>query len=224
LEQAIGKKLHHIGILLNFALANKGVFIGVVGPSWRQTKLVIRRIGDFAHRLPAGSKIVVQKTRITCPNGSVIEAFPNNPDTIRGPTLHVVYADEFNFIPNAEDLYDAALFTLGTTNGKFICKYLKISPKIKDKNKDYRGRFFTQKTVFLAKALGMNLSYSFTPYVAGPYSRDLACDYYANTDKVESLNSGYELSNQEIEILDKIKSCSGIYDSMHGSNSHHRIS
>ena len=63
----------------------------------------------------------MQKTRITCPNGSVIEAFPNNPDTIRGPTLHCVYADEFNFIPNAEDLYDAALFTLGTTNGKFIC-------------------------------------------------------------------------------------------------------
>jgi uncharacterized protein YwgA len=93
-------------------------------------------------------------------------------------------------------------------------KYLEISPKIKDKNKDYRGRFFTQKTVFLAKALGINLSYSFTPYVSGPYSRDLACDYYANTDKVESLNSGYELSNQEIEILDKIKSCSGIYHSM----------
>ena len=71
--------------------ANLAVNIGVVGPSWRQTKLVIRRIGDFARRLPAGSKIIVQKTRITCANGSVIEAFPNNPDTIRGPTLHVVY-------------------------------------------------------------------------------------------------------------------------------------
>jgi phage FluMu gp28-like protein len=82
---------------------------------------VIRRIGEFARRLPPGSKIIVQKTKITCPNGSVIEAFPNNPDTIRGPTLQCVFADEFNFIPNAEDLYDAALFTLGTTNGKFIC-------------------------------------------------------------------------------------------------------
>jgi hypothetical protein len=108
-------------VRLNYALANAGVYIGVVGPSWRQTKLAIRRIGDFARRLPPGSKIVIQKTRVTCPNGSVIEAFPNNPDTIRGPTLHVVYADEFNFIPNAENLYDVALFTLGTTNGKFIC-------------------------------------------------------------------------------------------------------
>lgn len=93
-------------------------------------------------------------------------------------------------------------------------KYLEISPKIKDKNKGYRGRFFTQKTAFLAKALGMNLPYSFTPYVSGPYSHDLACDYYANADKVESLNSDYKLSKQEVEILDKIKSCSGIYESM----------
>ena len=121
-----GKSFTTSGLLLDVALspesygfpANSAVNIGVVGPSWRQTKLVIRRIGDFARRLPAGSKIIVQKTRITCANGSVIEAFPNNPDTIRGPTLHVVYADEFNFIPNAEDLYDAALFTLGNNEWK----------------------------------------------------------------------------------------------------------
>ena len=93
-------------------------------------------------------------------------------------------------------------------------KYLEISPKIRAKNKDYRGRFFTQKTAFLAKALGINLPYSFTPFVSGPYSHDLACDYYANADKVETLDSDYKLSNQEIEILDKIKSCSGIYESM----------
>jgi phage FluMu gp28-like protein len=116
-----GKSFTTSGILLNYALAHPEIYIGVVGPSWRQTKLVIRRIGAFARKLPPGSKINVQKTKITCSNGSVIEAFPNNPDTIRGPTLHVVYADEFNFIPNADDLYDAALFTLGTTNGKFIC-------------------------------------------------------------------------------------------------------
>jgi phage FluMu gp28-like protein len=54
-------------------------------------------------------------------NGSIIEAFPNNPDTIRGPTLHVVYCDEMNFIPNDEEMYDAILFTLSTTNGKFVC-------------------------------------------------------------------------------------------------------
>jgi len=93
-------------------------------------------------------------------------------------------------------------------------KYLEINPKIKDKNKDYRGRFYTQKTAYIAKALGINLTYCFTPYVSGPYSHDLACDYYANADKLETHNSKYKLSNQEIQILDKIKCCSGIYDSM----------
>jgi uncharacterized protein YwgA len=93
-------------------------------------------------------------------------------------------------------------------------KYLQISPKIKDKHKDYRGRFLTQKTTFLAKALGINLTYVFTPYVSGPYSHDLACDYYANAERVESLDFIYQLSKQEMAILDKIKGCAGIYESM----------
>ena len=50
----------------------------------------------------------------------MIEAFPNNPDTIRGNTFHRIWWDEVNFTPNDEDLYDAILFTLGTTNGKLI--------------------------------------------------------------------------------------------------------
>ena len=66
-----GKSFTTSGILLNYALANANIYIGVVGPSWRQTKLVIRSIGDFARRLPPGSKIMVQKTKITCPNGSM---------------------------------------------------------------------------------------------------------------------------------------------------------
>jgi hypothetical protein len=60
----------------------------------------------------------VQKTKITLHNNSVIEAFPNNPDTIRGNTFHRIWWDEVNFTPNDEDLYDAILFTLGTTDGK----------------------------------------------------------------------------------------------------------
>jgi phage FluMu gp28-like protein len=50
----------------------------------------------------------------------MIEAFPNNPDTIRGPTFKVIWIEECNFVPNDEELYDAILFTLGTTNGKLI--------------------------------------------------------------------------------------------------------
>jgi len=54
-------------------------------------------------------------------NGSTIQAFPNQPTNLRGFTLHAVYADEFGWIPNDQEMYDAILFTLATTSGKFIC-------------------------------------------------------------------------------------------------------
>jgi phage FluMu gp28-like protein len=98
---------------------NADLNIGFVGPSWRQTKLNIRRVASFCRNLPQQG-MHVQKTKITFPNGSIIEAFPNNPDTIRGPTFKIIWIEEANFVPNDEELYDAILFTLGTTNGKLI--------------------------------------------------------------------------------------------------------
>jgi hypothetical protein len=114
-----GKSFFVSAILLNDAWEHRDLYIAIVGPSWRQTKLNIRRMGGFARKL-MGSDRGIQKTRISLPNGSVIEAFPNNPDTIRGPTFHRIWWEECNFTPNSEDLYDAILFTLGTTNGKLI--------------------------------------------------------------------------------------------------------
>jgi hypothetical protein len=93
--------------------------IGFIGPSWRQTKLNLRRVAGFCRNLPQGS-CHIQKTRISFKNGSVIEAFPNNADTIRGNTFHRLWWDETNFTAGDEDLYDAILFTLGTTNGKLV--------------------------------------------------------------------------------------------------------
>ena len=91
--------------------------VGFVGPSWRQTKLNIRRVAGFCRNLPQ-QDLHIQRTRISLPNGSVIEAFPNNPDTIRGNTFHRIWWGEANFTAGDQDLYDAVLFTLGTTNGK----------------------------------------------------------------------------------------------------------
>jgi len=116
-----GKSHTMAALLLHYALTHPNINIGVVGPSWRQTKLVIRRINGFLQKIPKNYYYKPQRTIVRLKNGSVIEAFPNNPDTIRGPTLHIVYADEMNFIPNDEEMYDAILFTLGTTNGKFVC-------------------------------------------------------------------------------------------------------
>ncbi|MEM3697536.1 MAG: terminase family protein [Candidatus Bathyarchaeia archaeon] len=116
-----GKSHTIAALLLHYALTHPNTNIGIVGPSWRQTKLVIRRINQFLRKISKGYYHKPQHTIVRLKNSSVIEAFPNNPETIRGPTLHLVYADEFNFIANDQELYDAILFTLGTTNGKFIC-------------------------------------------------------------------------------------------------------
>ncbi len=76
---------------------------------------------DFLTETYQSPQFEAEKTGIYFSNDSIIECFPNNPDTIRGPTLHLVYWDEMNFTANDEEMYDAILFTLGTTNGKFVC-------------------------------------------------------------------------------------------------------
>jgi hypothetical protein len=116
-----GKTQTISALLLKYAVKNPNSAIGVVGPSWRQTKRILTRINALSRKLPPEIISKSQKTQIDFTNGSSIEAFPNNPETIRGPTLHVVYADEFNFVANDQELYDAILYTLGTTNGKFVC-------------------------------------------------------------------------------------------------------
>jgi len=111
-----------------FAVENKGCQLAVVGPSFRQSKLVIRKINNFIQNklpkdIPYPEILVGRKTlrtKVALVNGAVIEAYPCNPDTIRGPTLNGVLATEFNFVKDDEEMYDAILFTLGTTNGFFI--------------------------------------------------------------------------------------------------------
>jgi phage FluMu gp28-like protein len=116
-----GKSWTISALLVNYALNQPDAYIGVVGPSWRQTKLNIRRMSYFLRKIPPDKYLKPGRTVLRFTNGSVIEAFPNNPDTIRGPTLHVIWWDETNFTPDDTDLYDAVLFTLGTTNGKLVC-------------------------------------------------------------------------------------------------------
>jgi hypothetical protein len=116
-----GKSFIVAALLLWYATTHPNSAIGIVGPSWRQTKRILSRIAAFSRKLPSGYAFKPQRTQIHFTNGSTIEAFPNNPETIRGPTLHVVYADEFNFVANDQELYDAILYTLGTTDGKFVC-------------------------------------------------------------------------------------------------------
>jgi len=116
-----GKTFTISALLLWYATTHPETAIGIVGPSWRQTKRILQKIATLSQKLPKDTALKLQRTQIIFANQSTIEAFPNNPETIRGPTLHVVYADEFNFVVNDQELYDAILYTLGTTNGKFVC-------------------------------------------------------------------------------------------------------
>ncbi len=106
--------------LLHYALTHPGSHIAIVGPSWRQTIIPITKMNYFITKLPKGLFHKPQRTIVRLKNGSIIQAFPNNPNNLRGFSLHCVYADELNFIPNDEEMFDAISFTLATTGGKFI--------------------------------------------------------------------------------------------------------
>jgi hypothetical protein len=208
--------------LLWFALATIGVQVGIVGPSYRQSKLIIRKI--TAHLLKMPKDLLVGrkplKTKITFINGSIIEAYPNNPDTIRGPTLNLIYCDEMNFIKDDEEIYDAILFTLGTTNGRLICS---STPWARDhifyricKDKDFEdfGRHHVTWKQAIEDAGGplkKNILEKIKKQLAADpwrWQREMEAEW-AEDDNVwlsQSLITGCIDPNMEIHVVDRQKS------------------
>lgn len=116
-----GKTHTLAALILYHALARPGSRIVVLAPSLRQSRRLIGKISGFLSRLQGEVvKGRLLRTRLELVNGSTIEAFPNNPSTIRGETLDMVVGDELNFVQNDEELYDAVIYALGTTNGRFL--------------------------------------------------------------------------------------------------------
>jgi len=116
-----GKSFFIALLLIWYALKHSGVTIGIVGPSFRQSKLYIQRINGLLLKVSRRYYEWPQrKTIVRFKNGALIEAFPNNPETIRGHTLHLVCWTEMNFTPDDMDMYDAISYTMATTNGIFI--------------------------------------------------------------------------------------------------------
>lgn len=78
----------------------------------------------------------------------------------------------------------------------------------------YRWRFLTQKIAFLAKSLGMGIGYDFTIYVAGPYSRELNCEYFPDETKtkMDTLQTDYVLTDSDLLILQRIRDCQGLLE------------
>ena len=116
-----GKSLCLTLIALYVALSGADRRIAILAPSLRQSRGMIRRASSFLPKLPKNAlEGRALKTKLEFSNGSVIEAYPNSPETVRGLTLDLLIIDEANYIEDDRALYDAVVFALGTTNGRFI--------------------------------------------------------------------------------------------------------
>jgi hypothetical protein len=116
-----GKSLCLTLICLYVALSSSNRRIAILAPSLRQSRAMIRRASSFLPKLPRNAlEGRALKTKLEFSNGSTIEAFPNSPETVRGLTLDLLIVDEASYIEDDRALYDAIVFALGTTNGRFI--------------------------------------------------------------------------------------------------------
>jgi phage FluMu gp28-like protein len=106
---------------LHTALSGPNRAVAILAPSLRQAQLLIHRIASFLTKLPKEwTEGRVLKRKLSFVNGSTIEAFPNSPETVRGLTLEMLIIDEANYIEDDRALYDAVVYALATTNGRFI--------------------------------------------------------------------------------------------------------
>ncbi len=64
---------------------------------------------------------------------------------------------------------------------KWLVKFLRVPPSKLTRPSSFEERLRVQKAVFLLKHLGISpfSQYAFSLYMSGPYSPDLARDYYA---------------------------------------------
>ncbi len=116
-----GKSYTIAARILFSALHDRETRIAILAPSLRQSRKMVGRVTKFLNKLPGWYlRGRMLRTKLEFINDSTIEALPNSPETIRGETLHLVVMDEFAFIGNDVELYDAVVYSLATTNGRFI--------------------------------------------------------------------------------------------------------
>ncbi|MFA4826135.1 MAG: hypothetical protein WC593_13360 [Methanoregula sp.] len=68
----------------------------------------------------------------------------------------------------------------------------------------FDDRLIAQKLVCLLELRGIDLGYSCSLYVRGPYSPDLTQDLYAHTHEFENLETGTRLNTAEKEAADEL--------------------
>lgn len=116
-----GKTTTIAALALHEALAGSCRRIVIVGPSLRQSRRLVQRISLFIDKIgPWILRGRLLKTKLELINGSSVEGLPNNPETIRGETANLIIIDEMCFVEKVDELYDAVIYTLATTNGRLI--------------------------------------------------------------------------------------------------------
>jgi phage FluMu gp28-like protein len=111
--------------MIHYAFKNPHTLSLIVSPGLRQSMIVMDRIQDQIARITEGrrKKAIrrMQRTVITCRNGSRIVALPCSPATLRGYSANEVLIDESAFIRDDETIFYNVLFPmLQTTNGTLI--------------------------------------------------------------------------------------------------------
>ena len=111
--------------MIHFALRNPHTVTLIVSPGLRQSMLVMDCIQDQIGRMSEERRKhhikLMQRTVITCRNGSRIIALPCALETLRGYTASEVLIDEAAFIRDDQTIFYNVLFPmLQTTNGTLI--------------------------------------------------------------------------------------------------------
>lgn len=79
-------------------------------------------------------------------------------------------------------------------------KFLEKEAGFKFDVENFEHRLMLQKYVFISKFLGLNLGYSHSIYLRGPYSSALADDYYKLADHYSSYMRDYTKALESLDI------------------------
>jgi hypothetical protein len=104
-------------LVLNDAINNEGVDVGVISLTYKQVKLIYARITDLLNDTPIVKNNNKTDLVIELINGSKITFRSiTNPDSVRGNTFDYLYCDEFAFYP--KDAWSTVLQPTTLVKGK----------------------------------------------------------------------------------------------------------
>lgn len=79
---------------------------------------------------------------------------------------------------------------------------------------NFEHRLIANKLICLLELKGINIGYSFNLHVRGPYSPDLADDYYKYSEKFRNLDTNISLSQSEKDLAIALKDLFGTRSSL----------